>query len=58
MLMNWRAYFFLIIIFFFFLIIILSWCQVTLLGAKERNITILDFKRLAAYLICFDTEAT
>ena len=56
MLMTWRPYFFLIII--FLLILILSWCRVTLVGAIGRHITILNFKRLAAYIIFLDTETS
>ena len=55
MLMTWLADFFLIII--FVLILVLSWCRVTFVGAIGRPITILDLKRLAAYIIFFDTEA-
>ena len=56
MLMTWRAYFVLIII--FLLIVILSWCRVTLVGTIRRDITIFDFKKLAAYIIILDTNAS
>ena len=56
MLMTWRPYFFLIIIFLF--ILILSWCQVTLVNDIGRHIIIIYFKRLAAYIIFLDTEAS
>ena len=56
MLMTWLADFFLIIIFFLFLK--LRWCRVTFVGNIERHITILDFKRLGAYIIFVDTEAS
>ena len=49
MLMTWLADFFLIII--FLLIFVLSWCRVKFVGAIGRHITILDFKRFAAYII-------
>ena len=50
MLMTWLADFFFIII-IFLLILVLSWCRVTFVGAIGRHITILDFKRLAAYIM-------
>ena len=55
MLKTWWAYVFLIIIFIFGLI--LSWCRVTLVGAIRRHITILNFKRLAAYIMFLHTKA-
>ena len=36
---------------------LLSWCRVMLVSAIQRNITIFDFKQLAAYLNFLDTEA-
>ena len=55
MLTNWLADFLPIII--FVVILVLSLCRVTFVGAIGRHIIILDFKRLAAYIIFFDTEA-
>ena len=55
MLMTWRAYFFLIII-IILLSLVLSKCRVTSVGAIRRYITILNFKRLAAYIIFINTE--
>ena len=34
-----------------------SWCRVTLVFAIRRQISILDFKRLATYIIFLDTTA-
>ena len=56
MLMTWRMDVFLLII--FLLILIFNWFRMTLVGAIRRHITILYFKRLAAYIIFLDTKAS